>query len=93
MTDLQFLEYKRLSDELAEAEREIEMLRGNQGVAGEPNMSDKAEDGMTDLQFLAYKDARDKLEEALREQIALLQSKCDALEKENAALRDSQTIK
>ena len=43
MTDLQFLEYKRLSDELAEARQEIEMLRGNQ------NASDF--DGMTDYQF------------------------------------------
>ena len=72
MTDLQFLKYKRLSDELAEAKREIEMLRGNQGVAGEPNMSD--------YQFRRYEEYRDKCEAFEKERSALRQEKSDETE-------------
>ena len=70
-----------LRDENEALKKEISALRQGKGA--------ETENGMTDLQFLSYKELRDKLEEALREQVSLLQNKCDALEKKNAALRDS----
>ncbi len=63
MTDLQFLEYKRVYDELAEARQEIAMLRSNQGASGS--------DGMTDYQFRRYEEYRDKCE-VLEKEVATL---------------------
>ena len=68
MTDLQFLEYKRLIDELAEARREIERLRGKQNA---PDF-----DGMTDYQF--------KYIMGLKDENAALKRKLEALRAKKA---------
>ena len=52
--------------------------------------SDKDEELMTDYQFKCYKEERDEKDAKLRQEIASLQEKCAALEKENASLRASQ---
>ena len=50
----------------------------------------KGEELMTDYQFKCYKEERDEKDAKLRQEIASLQEKCAALEKENALLRASQ---
>jgi len=75
MTDLQFLEYKRVSDELTEARREIEMLRGSQGASDS--------DGMTDYQFQEFNKLWDE-RNALRDEN-------EVLKKELELLRGQQT--
>ena len=53
-------------------------------------VQNKDEELMTDYQFKCYKEERDEKDVMLRQEIASLQEKCAALEKENASLRASQ---
>jgi len=60
MTDLQFLEYKRVRDELEAAlKREIDTLRGNQSTSDS--------NGMTDYQFKKFNELWDE-RNALRDE-------------------------
>jgi len=52
----------------------------------------KGEELMTDYQFKCYKEERDEKDAKLRQEIASLQEKCAALEKENVSLRVSQGV-
>ena len=66
MTDLQFLEYKRVRDELDEARQEIELLRGKQNA---PDF-----DGITDYQFKYIMGLKDE-NAALKKELEALKPK------------------
>ena len=70
MTDLQFLEYKRVRDELDDAlKREIEMLRTSQCAS--------SSESMTDYQFKYIMELKDE-NAALRKELETLRAKMQA---------------
>ena len=73
MTDLQFLEYKRVRDELEILRREIETLRSGQGVP--------SSDGMTDYRFQKYNELWDECN-MLRNENATLKKELEGLTNE-----------
>ena len=75
MTDLQFLEYKRVRDELEILRREIETLRGGQDA---PTSS-----GMTDYQFRKFNEILDE-SNALREENVSLKKGIEKLKTEKS---------